>query len=43
MLVALLYLILALLIITTLFVMVRTIVFQRRQGAVKAIEGDPGR
>ena len=41
MLVALLYLILALLIITTLFVVVRTIVFQRRQGAVKAIEGVP--
>ena len=37
----LLYLILALLIITTLFVVVRTILFQRRQGAVKAIEGVP--
>ena len=41
MLVALLYLILAVLIITTLFVVVRTLVFQRRQGAVKAIEGVP--
>ena len=37
----LLYVILAVLIITTLFVVVRTIVFQRRQGAVKAIVGVP--
>ena len=41
MLTTLLYLILAVLIITTLFVVVRTLVFQRRQGAVKAIEGVP--
>ena len=39
MLIALLYFALALLIITTLFVVVRTLVFQRSQGAVKAIEG----
>jgi carboxypeptidase PM20D1 len=37
----LLYLILAILSITTLFVVVRTLVFQRRQGAVKAIAGVP--
>ena len=41
MLTTLLYVILALLVVTTLYVVVRTIVFQRRQGAVKAIEGIP--
>ena len=41
MLATLLYIVLALLIITTLFVVVRTVIFQRRQGAVKAIEGVP--
>ena len=41
MLAALLYFALAFLIFTTLFVVVRTVVFQRSQGSVKAIEGVP--
>jgi len=41
MLTTLLYLILAILVITTAFVVVRTIVFQRSRGSVKAIEGVP--
>jgi len=36
-----LYLVLAILVITTAFVVVRTVVFQRSRGSVKAIEGVP--
>jgi carboxypeptidase PM20D1 len=36
-----LYIILAILILTTLYIVVRTIIFQRAQGSIKAIEGVP--
>ncbi len=41
MLTTILYIILAILILTTLYVVVRTIIFQRSHGAVEKIEGVP--